>query len=285
MSISERINPDNLNIHQFQEMPEGRPELPFDVYREITNEIKEKIDDALGEQQDKEINLDPSSLNDNELYMDFMVSYKTLWPDASIQRRLSDEELIYIWRRIQEEIIVEQLGQINYSIVLTLRSIIAYSPNIKIQLPWSDIESIIEDNQSTKFDISFWASVAVINPEWIEHITPEQLDHWRLKLEEFKMINRNKPNSPRLIDYCTTSANLRLIDPTYTPDITQEEWSGLSHELKIISGAAAVYRAKQMKIISAHSVKVTAPGVIDIKMYPPEDVNTSTPPVPEQRKF
>jgi hypothetical protein len=266
MSISERINPDNLNIHQFQEAPEGKPELPFDVERDLTLEDKltfiNKIKEATG-----------------LVLVHHLALFKMLWSndelpvDSSIAMEVSNRISKGQW-----------LNEWNLYIIHGLR--VAY-PEINLDISkavWRGIEEYVEslNNDLKKFVLSA-SDYAVIKPE--NAITSTVL---KSKPEITNLI-QEKYNAGEWAEFASLTAHLRLLDESYNPQLDEADWKNLQETLRKLLDTQlpehSFGMAKNLKILAAHSVKITSPGVIDIQMYPPEDLNQSAPAIPETRKF
>jgi hypothetical protein len=265
MSISERINPDNLNIHQFQETPEGRPELPFDVERDISPKIKHTFKTKLAE------------TNNKLEYYTLARDIKLLWPNEPVDSQLfSDESLLGE---------LEQLltRKDNIRLLYFAANVLSIRPGISIdtdtlQRFWQATIPIIEWRRKNGEYLHLTSLISFakrFDPEHEFDLTKEELAKMKDALEECR-------TDSLMSLYADYAGKLKLIDPGFKPELTQEEWIKLH---KLLTDEPKLHLAASMKILAAHKVEVTAAGVIDIQMYPLEDIKQSTPQIPEIRKF
>jgi hypothetical protein len=281
MAISERINPEKLNMHGLQEAPEGRPELPFDVERDISPETKIMMFKSL------ERAGNPAALTINPpLLKEFVVAasrIKLLWPNEEMPNVPTDNVLLngpdaeYDSRTFIE--------QYDYAAALKI-----LRPNLSSKINWNDIMHDIDKRFRSSDKVIIAALAKLMDPN--RQILPkEQFDASAVSIDEIKKshIMDNPFTITSWREFIKTAASMRLMDPTYDPNLSKADWQNMNEELKVYESHKRwdMYGeiAFGMKILAAHKVEITAPGVIDIQMYPPEDLNNSTPSIPEKRKF
>jgi hypothetical protein len=263
MSIQERINPDNLNIHHFQETPEGRPELPFDVDRDIDPVYRQALFLKCITNKDQE--------------MPLAYRLKLLWPKESFNYSL--EEL-----RRRSKQVTDNWGFLSIaSEIKTLRPDYVFD-NSELEKIKAGIERAM--NSSVNSSSLFTKLEVVVNAKLIGYDPSVTLSP--------KELEQLKRNSDRQLSQLNDQpilhgpVNLRLLDPTYKPVLTSQEWEFYKDQLNKLKEQDSSWNystfASHMKILVAHKVEVTAPGVIEFQMHPPE-INTSTPSIPETRKF
>jgi hypothetical protein len=268
MSIVERINPDNINIHQFQETPEGRPELPFDVERDISTKVKENIVDYVYKNRH------------GSLYPWLAKNIAILWPAEKGLITQSAEES---WQPIERTVVSSDFVADLYSLKLIYPD---FNPPISME-DWNRLNLSIKDyleDERKKTDNPL-SILATIN--WYKAINPES--EFKLTTEEVnKLKNLLTPDLIVKYHYTEPAAQLKLLDPSFTPQLSPANWAQLHEQLAFYESTEEWHlyaeQAVSMKILAAHKVEVTASGVIDIQMYPP-DINESTPSIPETRKF
>jgi hypothetical protein len=274
MSIQERINPDNLNIHQFQEVPEViRPELPFDVERDISPETKNKVVEAINE----------SLKFQNRLSI--ACNAKILWPEEKFDLSfLDDQSTIDLWKK---NALATTYGINSLDFFYRLK---VARPDLDLKISkydWEDIRSALENTTATSTKVINTADVKILDPNSEFSLSPDE----SLAADEIEQAHEllNSATEKDAYTACSLARSLKLIDPTREYKLREEMWEAMHRELEKAKSTSDWTRyanlAANMKILVAHSVKITAPGVIDIQMYPPEDINQSTPQIPETRKF
>jgi hypothetical protein len=284
MSIQERINPDNLNIHQFQEMPEGRAGLPFDVDRDVSAVQKENIKKIIV-RSSGEISAGPA------IYLLPARNYKFLWPNEPIPGTPLSPEILESLKLLLSSSSSDQIGSNHYLACLKI-----LYPELQIEGDASKLKKLesVEASEAEIYDfLENAANLKILNPDF--SISYEELELAKNILEKIK--------SDDLINFLEFAPNLRIIDPSYRPTLTDGEWKQLKERLSNMNdpdfeeSADAAERMKilaawehfllcacDMKILAADKVEVTRPGVIEFQTYP-QDINTSTPTMPEGRKF
>jgi hypothetical protein len=271
MTIAERVNPDHLNIHQFQETPEdSRPELPFDVERDLSDDFKTEAMHTL------KVTVNESS------YMLQVGEMRIVWPGEDLDdKRISNEDAITYTKKILKR---QEQGFESSSFVLSyISALVCARPNINLE---NSIiarvlllaEAIIVQNRNAKAYLNLLntaSNAKKLDPKR-EDLTVEET----LNIREEININNNEDD---IVNRVYLMEKLRYLDSSYHPELSSKEWQELREKLP----NNGVGLAASMKILAAHKVEVVAPGVIDIQMYPPRqvDINQSTPSIPEIRKF
>jgi hypothetical protein len=263
MAISERINPDNLNIHQFQETPEGRPELPFDPEK-IDAYRKKRVIEFL-------MDIDPNSFFEN------IMAARILWPEENFNRYTKSE--------LENEL---NSSDKNTAIVCGM---VTFYPEFAER--YKDIDYTQQLNNVKKGGIeqysSQFAKLKIINPQLDVEFSAKDTEEL-LKVTQTEITKAKARNN--LSDYKYFAENLaalRIIDPNYKPEIDLSDWKGLTDCLNRMFTFGEwndyITHAANLKILAAYKVEVSGPGIIDIQMSPPRDVNSSTPSIPKTRKF
>jgi hypothetical protein len=274
MAISERVNPDNLNIHHFQEIPEGRPELPFDVDRDISQETK---DEFLREiENNKVINLIK--------YASSLVKFKVLWPNVDVPM-VPETEII------NERNILLKNALRNNAIEIYL-SFLCDAKSLGYNLALTEDDRYMIGNNVPAFDKTHnWVQdvveIKLLDPD-IYDKEIESTGH--TNIQELKEIEKHFKSKDRFFLLHHYASSMRLLNPDYKPDLNEEEWDKLKEEFKSLIRTNSetlpiLELAWQLKILAAHRVEVNKSGAIEVEMYPPADVSDSTPELPEQRKF
>ena len=89
---------------------------------------------------------------------------------------------------------------------------------------------------------------------------------------------------------------MRIINPHSTEQLTSEELNNVKELIQFIKDnnsllafADYMYEMKvcgyEVPTLTASKIVITAPGVIDIQMYPPSDLKDGIPGIPQQREF
>jgi hypothetical protein len=277
MSISERINHDNLNIHQFQETPEAKPPVEFDPDRDITQDQKQLIFGTLASESSLE------NFDDNELadYLIHLGRTRILWPQEHFLPQIDKMKALELFKKVM-----------NFQFADTklegIAGLIAALPHIQFNLEREQLlrfaKKIIQF-PNTK-DVAAHASyLKMINPgnNLLEEMQP------KLKKIYIDYLEFAKEDED-WTDFGIIAGTVKLIYPDFDPKLTPEDWSVLQNELKTklndtVSMGEGLELAVAMKILAAHKVEITAPGVISFEMQPPADLTESNPSLPEKRKF
>jgi hypothetical protein len=270
MSIAERINPDNLNIHQFQEVPEARPELPFDVNQEITNEDRTKFIQLIQAEPNMNIKARYAAL------------YKNLWPNEDFPIPLPLDDLVAINNTFDRNRHLDSLENAYAFKIIYPKTELPVDPEL-----WTLVELGINNGLNDSSIIN-WAGF-IADAARYKVIKPYNNDSENIVLGHMEEINSRimKVYRNDWYNFIQYVSSLRLLNKDYKPLLTKEDWDILvseMHRVLKLSIAAGLINAFDLKILAAHKVEVTAPGVIDIQMYPP-DINQSPPSIPETRKF
>jgi hypothetical protein len=277
MSISERINPDNLNIHQFQETPEGRPELPFDI-EHLTSADRDLL---VLEMEEEKSRSDPNLYE----YVYYAELINRLWPTEPATLSFTEAEFVEYFNKLNED--SDKSSAISVQGLEFLENIVSFYPNMQSLIDSARIDNLIEMNRQEARDfgrdahyyhlVKNMATAKSLEPKRVMVLTSEEKSKIYDTLNHY--LNGDHPQV-----FAEMAAKIKIIDPSFNFDITPKSWEIMRERLRSYSGSIAYEMAYDMKILAAYEVNMTSPGVIDIQMYPP-DINQSTPSIPEKRKF
>jgi hypothetical protein len=271
MSISERINPDNLNIHQFQETPETRPELVFDIEEYLTEEDRIFLMSEM-------VRCLPSNIREYTYYASLI---KKLWPNESLSL-IPEDTVVTDLKKLQERDLEDMMSGVELEF---LKDAVATYPNIQKMINPDRLDELLEkdrheaangDDDALYYHLAkYMANAKSIEPNRIIKLTLAEKNRFDQTLKSYF-------KDPDV--FFELAANIKIIDPSFNLNLTPEYWKVMQEKLAVYAGSLKYEMAYHMKILAAHSVRVTAPGVIEFQMYPP-DINSSTPQIPETRKF
>jgi hypothetical protein len=269
MAISERTNPDQLNIYKFQEMPEVvRPDLPFDVDRDVSKNTKQELL--------AEINLRKISFID---YCSLIGDFKNIWPDESLDQPFTPDDAVKEYHKYMES------GE--YSLAVVASMVLTY-PELSKEITadhWDTLELVMLENKSKNNYsalINDLSNLKIINPNKSYPLTPEET----VAIEEAIQTHQDTDDVYREI---LVSASLKLVEPLHDIPVSQAKWKSVVDTIEDMSAkqspTAKLWLILSAKILAAYRTNIISPGVIEFQMYPPGDVNDSTPSIPEKRKF
>jgi hypothetical protein len=268
MSISERINPDNLNIHQFQETPEGRLHLPFDVDRDLGANSKSELLKEIEHCKKSR----PTDL------CRYVSACKILWPEEPINLSETDKKAIKNSFTQPEQMV--GFSEKHTKAALALPELHnKFAPETLMH--WDREAQLWAKNEEYFEFIQEYFNLKIINPKGNYSLTSEQVEGVKTELLRYEQVG----SLDKWVKFSQIAAALKILAAEDAINISPEVWSRLREEVKNEPLSTKYEMAVYMKILAAHKVEITAPGVMDIQMYPPGNINQSTPPIPETRKF
>ena len=266
----ESIHSEDISIRRLQEQPESKPELPVDVDRDIDEDSK-KLFIAVMEARKEGLLTD---------YCTYAAIIKRLWPDYELNLPEEKKESL--------ENILDQVmrGQVSTEAAAYAAKIITVYPELSVNLmqktldTWKKVALEWENRRNYYALTKDYFFLKIINPSGDYSLTTDQINKLKAAMESIRILPGRDPQ------FIRAAAHLKLLVPEHAIDISHEMWAEFKNEIKNSPAQFDKFElAAYLKILAAHKVTITSPGVIEFEMYPPSHTDDSMPSIPEEREF